>query len=271
MRKFAVSNIAWSRHDDPAILALLQKYGVTGIEVAPTKIWPQWEGASFACAKAYRKRFADMGFAVPAMQSLLFGIPNLSVFDASTHERFLGHMKLVAEIAEGLGVEVLVFGSPKNRRRGGFSYAQACEKALPFFRQLGKICSDHGCVLGIEANPAEYCCDFLTNTADVAEFVRQVDSPSVKLHFDAGAAKLNGENIADALYAADDLCHFHISEPQLAPAGAEPERFRLSFETLKQLNYPHWVSIEMRQGEPEIEVLEHSLATISKELNDVCF
>ena len=118
MHKFAVSNIAWTSHDDPAIFALLQKYGVAGIEIAPSKIWPQWIGASQASAAEYRKRLADRGFCVPAMQSLLFGIPNLSVFDESSHARFLEHMKLVAEIAEGLGAKVLVFGSPKNRRRG---------------------------------------------------------------------------------------------------------------------------------------------------------
>ena len=271
MRKFAVSNIAWTCHDDPAILALLQKYGVAGIEVAPSKIWPQWTGASQASAAEYRKRLADRGFCIPAMQSLLFGIPDLSVFDGSSHGRFLEHMKLVAEIAEGLGAEVLVFGSPKNRRRGGLSYLRAGETAVPFFRKLGTICHDHGCVLGIEANPAEYCCDFLTNTADVDEFVRLVDSEGVKLHFDAGAAKINGENIADSLNSVAGLCHFHISEPQLAPAGADPEFFGAAFAALKKRQYPHWVSIEMRQGDPEYEILERSLQTVSEELGHVRF
>ena len=271
MHKFAVSNIAWTSHDDPAIFALLQKYGVAGIEIAPSKIWPQWIGASQASAAEYRKRLADRGFCVPAMQSLLFGIPNLSVFDESSHARFLEHMKLVAEIAEGLGAKVLVFGSPKNRRRGSLSYFRARETAVPFFRKLGVICRDHGCVLGIEANPAEYCCDFLTNTAGVAEFVQIVDSAGVRLHFDAGAAKINGENIAEVLDSAGDLCHFHISEPQLAPAGADPEFFRVAFEALKKSRYPHWVSIEMRQGNPEYEILERSLETISEELAHVRF
>ena len=72
MHKFAVSNIAWTSHDDPAIFALLQKYGVAGIEIAPSKIWPQWIGASQASAAEYRKRLADRGFCVPAMQSIHF-------------------------------------------------------------------------------------------------------------------------------------------------------------------------------------------------------
>ena len=269
MHKFAVSNIAWSCHDDPAIFALLQKYGVTGIEVAPSKIWPQWTGATLSSAQEYRRKLADHGFEIPAMQALLFGIPDLFVFEERTHARFFEHMELVAEIAEGLGAKVLVFGSPKNRRRGQLNYLQAKEAALPFFRRLGTICLNHGCVLGLEANPAEYCCDFLTNTADVADFVRTAASDGVKLHFDTGAAMLNKENLSDTLQFTGDLCHFHISEPQLAPVGTEPEYFHRAFEMLKRNSYSQWVSVEMRQGDPEKEVLEQTLNIISRELADV--
>ena len=38
--KLAVSNIAWPREQDAAVADLLAGLGVTGIEVAPTKISP---------------------------------------------------------------------------------------------------------------------------------------------------------------------------------------------------------------------------------------
>ena len=37
--KLAVSNIAWEPDEDEAVYTLMQKYGVTGVEIAPTKIW----------------------------------------------------------------------------------------------------------------------------------------------------------------------------------------------------------------------------------------
>ena len=38
--KLAISNIAWDRHDDLTIFEMLRKFGVQGVEIAPTKIWP---------------------------------------------------------------------------------------------------------------------------------------------------------------------------------------------------------------------------------------
>ena len=44
--RLAVSNIAWPAEHDSAAYALLREAGVTGLEVAPTRFWPGWEGAS---------------------------------------------------------------------------------------------------------------------------------------------------------------------------------------------------------------------------------
>jgi len=40
---FTVSNIAWNRHDDPAVFDVLKRYGVSGIEIAPSKICQTWK------------------------------------------------------------------------------------------------------------------------------------------------------------------------------------------------------------------------------------
>ena len=74
-----ISNIAWKTHDDPAVLASLRDAGVRGIEVAPTKIWPKWQGAGAAAATAYRRRMDDAGFALPALQAILFDRPELQL------------------------------------------------------------------------------------------------------------------------------------------------------------------------------------------------
>ena len=59
---FSVSNIAWDRHDDPAVFRLLSKYGVNGIEIAPSKIWNDLGTVSPDDAKEYRSLLADHGF-----------------------------------------------------------------------------------------------------------------------------------------------------------------------------------------------------------------
>lgn len=268
MKGLAVSNIAWKRHDDPAIMRLMKKYGVTGIEVAPSKVWPDWQGSGYDSAAEYRKFLEDNGFCVPAMQALLFGKKQFKVFDKSTHREFLAHIKLVAEIAEGLGAKVLVFGSPGNRRRGGLGFNEAIDAAAGFFRQAGEICADHGAVLGIEPNPAEYCCDFINNIDDARKLVAAAGCNGVKLHLDRGAMTMNGESLAQISGSnGPDWVHYHISEPALANVSSCSGNLTEDMKSLLHGGYREWVSIEMRGEEPEYEMMERALKVVREALD----
>ena len=101
--KLAVSNIAWDAPEDDAVKAALRAGGVHGIEVAPTKFWPDWEGMSVAAATAERQRLADSGFAVPALQAILFGRPDLQVFgDEASVSALVAHIADVAAVAAAI-------------------------------------------------------------------------------------------------------------------------------------------------------------------------
>ena len=38
--KLAISNIAWRREEESEVLRQMQTHGVTGLEIAPTAVWP---------------------------------------------------------------------------------------------------------------------------------------------------------------------------------------------------------------------------------------
>src|SRR5450830_1280478 len=120
--KLAFSNIAWSAAEDADVLAILADQKIQGVEVAPTRLWPNWEGASPQAAAAYARTMKEAGFETPSMQSLLFGREDLQVF-GSAHQQadLLEHLTRVAELAAAMQAKVLVFGSPKNRDRGQLS------------------------------------------------------------------------------------------------------------------------------------------------------
>jgi len=270
---FSVSNIAWGRHDDPAVFQLLSKYGVNGIEIAPSKVWSDLESVTPDEAKAYRSLLADHGFSVPAFQAILYGCPQLQVFEPETHEAFLARIQLIAKLASYLGAKVLVFGAPKNRRRNGLEYDAAFDRACEFFRKAGALAADYGCVLGIEANPVEYQCDFMTCTADAERFVMAVDSPGVVLHIDSGATAMTHERIEDVLTQRKiAFVHYHISEPMLDNPDASRKVDHLSaFRALKTIRYRGAVSIEMKSQVPEYENLERALQFITGMMKDAGF
>jgi sugar phosphate isomerase/epimerase len=246
VNKLAISNIAWEQHDDPAMLAMLLAAGVSGIEVAPTKVWPDLQLAGIPQAEAYRRQLADAGFAIPALQAILFGRPELQVFDSTCHSDFLAHIAHIAELAQALGARVLVFGAPNNRRRGQLAQPEAMEVATEFFSQAAELCTQSNCCIGLEHNPVEYGCDFVTNVADARQLVDSVDHPGLQLHLDAAGIHLCGGDMATVIRQAGPFVHYHISEPGLAPlAGGEVDH-GLACEAVRQLDYDGWLSIEMK-------------------------
>ena len=261
--KLAISNIAWEQHDDPVILELLKANGVTGIEVAPTKLWQDWQGASHKEAKEYKRVMQDKGFELPAMQAILFGKPELQLFDTTSHEAFLEHIKLVAELANGFGSKVMVFGAPKNRKRGHTPYSEAMKIATEFFNKAGEICVQHECCIGLEHNPVEYGCDFATNVLDAKELVEQVSHQGFKLHIDSAGLHMCGGNISEIIKKSGDFVHYHISEPMLEPIVDGEVDQKSAIDTLKEIDYKGWISIEMKEPSSQ-ELLVKSIQMINE-------
>jgi len=217
----------------------------------------------------YRSFLSDHGFTVPAFQAILFGHPELQVFDRTTHEAFFRRLELVARIGGELGAKVLVFGAPKNRKRNGVPYPEAFRQAAEFFHAAGEIVKQYGCMLGIEANPVEYQCDFITNTADAELLVKASDSAGVVLHIDSGATAMTHEDISQVLRKCGiPFRHYHISEPMLANAATGVVDHRSAFRTLKELNYEGALSIEMRMNDPEMANLESALKKITEAMHE---
>ena len=132
----SVSNIAWDRKDDDAVLNLLEKYGFTGVEVAPTKIVPEAPYDRINEAVAYRRSLRRcFGFVIPSMQSIWYGVTDRIFGTAEERTRLTAYSQKAIRWAEAVGCKNMVFGCPRNRdvREG-----ENPETAVPFFRELGE-------------------------------------------------------------------------------------------------------------------------------------
>ncbi len=251
--KFAVSNIAWLFAGQEAVLAALRDLGVSAVEVAPTKLFPDPSAVTPAEADAARGQWADQGFSIVAAQALLFGKPELTLFEsAEARERTLDYLARVLAVCGRLGAGACVFGSPKNRRRGGVPEAEARNTAVSFFRRLAAHAADAGTAVVLEANPPRYGADFVTRAAEAIELVRAVDHPAFRLHLDTACMAIAGDPIAAAFDAGVPLLgHFHVSEPDLATPGPNGAVDHAAFAAeLLRCGYGGWVSLEMREPTP---------------------
>jgi sugar phosphate isomerase/epimerase len=246
---------------------LLHAHGVEGVELALTKIWPEPLAAPESEVRAYRDVWEKRGMRIAALQALLFGKPHLTLFDSeSVRRQMLDYLAGIIERAAWLGVTALVFGSPKNRRRGERSHREARAIAVPFFRELGRIAHQHGVSFCIEPNPKDYGCDFVTTIAEGIELVDAVAEEGFCLHLDTGGIALAGDAPEVSLATAGQrFRHFHISEPFLVEVGSGVAPHGECAEALRAVEYSGWVSIEM--SEPKTpgswrEAIERALAFV---------
>lgn len=265
--KLAISNLAWNSRDDIPVARLLQSIGVSGVELAPTKVWASPLNVSDMEVADYRQLWASFGIEIVAIQSLLFGHPELRMFEtAEVRAQTLDYLMGVARLAGRLGATALVFGSPGNRLKGALSASAAASIAVPFFRALAAEASANGVVCCIEANPARYRADWILTTREAFALVEAVGHEGFGLNVDTGGMTLSGEDPTEALvHCAKAIRHFHISEPDLAPIGTGNVDHAQFAEALARTNYSGWRSIEMREPLPGSDVtLQTALAAARK-------
>lgn len=272
----AVSNIAWAPHDRLAAYALLGENGIGGLEIAPGLFLDGAEDPFVPDATTLarvRAETADAGLRLVSMQSLLYGVEGAALFGPTeARDRFCSGMLRAIGLAETLGIPNLVFGSPKQRVIPDHMSAQeAHDRAVTIFGALGDAAAAAGTRIAIEANPAAYGTNFLTDAEAATGFVRALGHPAVTVNFDVGAMHMNDAfRHVDRLIpdTADLIGHVHVSEPFLAPAPARHADARHLLSVLHAAGYSGWVSLEMAAPEGGLDTLGIHVARLAAAARD---
>ncbi|MFP3494814.1 sugar phosphate isomerase/epimerase family protein [Pseudomonas sp. SIMBA_059] len=261
--RLAVSNIAWDVSEDKAIAALLHRYAIDAIDIAPGKYFPNPIDATTADIFRVKKWWADRDIEITGMQALLFGTTGLNVFGSEEDRAKLQtHLAAVCRIGAELGASRVVFGSPKNRDRTGLDDAQAAAIALPFFRKLADVAQALGVTVCLEPNPEHYGANFMTDSSSTAAVVKQLAHPALRMQLDTGALTINGEDPRVVLHDYAALIgHVHLSEPDLVPLGDGDTAHQLISRVLSQYLPENVLTIEMvaTTSEPHEVSIERSI------------
>lgn len=248
--RLSASNIGWAPENDETVLTALRAAGFAGLEIAPTRLFPENPYDHMAEAAAFRAQLqSEWGLTVPSMQSIWYGVRG-SIFDAAAHPALLAYTEKAYAFANAVGCKSLVYGCPKNRT---LPAGQERDEALlktgeDFFAKAGALARRYGVRLAIEANDRSYT-NYLNTTAEVLALLRRLNEPGLAVNLDMAAVLAAGERVED--FAADLrwVSHVHISEPGLAPIRPRPEHARLA-AVLRENGYPGFVSIEMGRADP---------------------
>lgn len=258
--KLSISNIGWEAKDDLVIYAMMKKYGFQGLEIAPTRIFPEAPYEKNDAAGIWSERLKrDYGFSVPSMQSIWYGRQEKIFGTFEERQELVNYTKKAIDFAVSIDCKNLVFGCPRNRNlpKGADDSA-----AIPFFKEISDYAAVRGTTIGMEANPSIYNTNYINDTVSALKLGEQVDSEGFKLNLDVGTMIQNEEDIGELKGKVYLINHVHISEPRL-----QPIRERIFHEELRKVleagGYNGFISIEMGKTE-EIAVLEKKMSYVRR-------
>ena len=261
--QLAISNIAWEVAEDEQVAALLKKYAIDTIDVAPGKYFPNPLAATSTEIARVRDWWAQRGIAINGMQGLLFGTSGLNLFgSAETQAAMLEYLDGICRIAGGLGATRLVFGAPKHRDRSGLSDAQANRLAVDFFRRLGEIAGQHGVTFCLEPVTTSNGANFMMTHAEAADIVTEVGHPAIRMQLDSGAIAGNGEDYPKVIRDhAALVAHVHLSEPGLVTLGDGGTDHAAMAATMRECMPERMAAIEMfpARNEPNLDAIARAI------------
>lgn len=242
--KVTISNIAWQPENDAEMYAFLKEKKCNGIEIAPTRIFPENPYSDLNKVAYFRDQLqSDYGLQVVSMQSICFG-RNEAIF-SSEEERnsLLEYIKQSIDFASELGCNNLVFGSPKNRNIN----PNQEEIALAYFSEIGKYAAKKNTIFAFEPNPIIYGTNFINTTNQALDFVKTCNVEGLKINFDLGTVIYNEENLSVLEDNLKWINHIHISEPYLEAIQKRSLHNELA-SILRKEKYTNYISIEMKGG-----------------------
>ncbi|MCM1182312.1 MAG: sugar phosphate isomerase/epimerase [Roseburia sp.] len=265
--KLSISNIAWAAQADDEVYRLMKEKGYRGLEIAPTRIFPDKPYTLLREAAAWAEALKqEHGFTIPSMQSIWFGRRERLFGSVQERAALAEYTRFAVDFAAAAGCGNLVFGSPKNRALPESADAQLRRQGIEFFREIGDYAAENGTVIGMEANPAIYNTNYINTTAEALALIRETGSAGLLLNLDSGAMIQNAEAVETLEGAAGYIHHVHISEPYLAPIVTSAQRRSFHRELacfLRENGYNGYVSIEMGRVE-ELSVLEETLGYVKE-------
>lgn len=256
----SISNIGWDAKYDAAVYNIMKKQGYCGLEIAPTRIFPEapYERLkeAFHWATEMKEKYS---FTISSMQSIWFGRQE-KIFGTEDERQVLAaYTKKAIDFAEAIHCKNLVLGCPRNRN---VPAGADPELAIEFFRQLGNYALDHGTVIGVEANPPIYNTNYINDTLSALRLIKEVNSDGFKLNLDVGTMIENQESVNELVGMVGFINHVHISEPGLKTIEKRTLHKDLQ-SVLQRENYNGFISIEMAKSD-DLQIIEEVIKYVQE-------
>jgi len=100
--------------------------------------------------------------------------------------------------------------------------------------------------------------NFINTVDEATRLVKEIRHPNFKMIFDCRSAAAQEKSLTEALIRALDshhLYHVHINDANGRGPGFGETKFTPILKILKDFNYPHYLSVEVFQFDPDPQTI----------------
>jgi sugar phosphate isomerase/epimerase len=229
----------------------IKKAGYEGIEIAHFTLKDSPAEITAAEREEYRKIMREEGLAFIGLHWLMVAPKGLHVTtpDAELRRRSWKHIDDLIDLSSDLAAGApskMIFGSPKQRTStGGLTAVEAFQHYEAGLAGVAAHAERRNVTILAEVLP-KHDSDVLNYEAEAAGLVARIGSPAIQTMFDThNAADETDPHPAIVEKYFSIIKHIHVNEMDGRHPGTGNYDFGALLATLKRLDYPGWVSLEV--------------------------
>ena len=269
--KYAMCNESMAELSWDEQCRIIKNAGYKGIEVAAfTFVKEGVEEISPDKRKQMVSVMKDVGLECAGIHWLLAPPPeglHFTTPDIDVRQKTIDYLDKLIDFCGDLGGPYMVFGSPNQRGTMGIPIEEA---KIYFTEGLAKV-ADHahkrGVKILIEHLP-EYATDVINTLQEALELAKQINHPAIQIVFDFHNAVDETEPFDVLLQKYyRNIEHIHIQEMdgKHLGTGRGINDYAKAFQTLKDLKYGKWISLEVFDFSPGgIKIAEESMSVLKQ-------
>jgi sugar phosphate isomerase/epimerase len=222
--------------------------GYDALEIAPFTLGPDPRKLTPRRIAGVRAALAAEGLKCSSLHWLLVAPLGLSITtaDAAVRRETIDVMRALCGLAAELGAEVLVHGSPAQRKLPATRQDAARQRAAECFAAAAGAAADAGVTYCIEPLAARET-NFVNTVAEAVALVEAIDHPALKTMIDTCAAGTQeGDVVAliERWLPTGHIAHIQVNDPNRRGPGEGEMAFAPVLAALAHQRYAGWVAVE---------------------------
>ncbi len=239
--KIGMNLLLWTTDINEQLYPILDKLKESGFDGVEVPIGDENEREYIALGR----RINDLGLECTCVTSI-FEDGNPASSDSGVRSAAVDQMKWRIDRAKDLGASVVC--GPYHSAFAYFSGSPPTEDERNYsaevMRKAAEYAGEQDILLTPEALNRFEC--YLYNTLDdIAELIRKVDHPNMKMIFDSHHAHIEEKNSGASIRKhGERIGHVHITESDRGTPGSGQVHWDEIFSSLHEIGYDGWLTIE---------------------------